>query len=208
MGVSIINDLLFTQIKTGDIYAFEILFTKYYRKLKQYGGNYVSKEVAEEIAADVLQKIWERRSEIEINLSLEAYLFRCVRNQSLNLMRDHQRNGLDIILQSDMLSGDLPGSDEEGASDFSYPFLEKEKEEFMGRQADQLNELLRYLPFPHKEVFELRKKGLKYKEIASQLNLSEKTVRNSLERTVRKLRSIVKSVYPFSARIKNIDFRN
>jgi RNA polymerase sigma-70 factor, ECF subfamily len=202
--MSVINELLFEQVKAGDVYAFEILFTKYYRQLSKYGCTYVDREVAEEIAADVLQKIWERRLSTDISTSLESYLFCTVRNQAFNYLRDQRRSKTEIVLMPDKIQ-DL---EEQEQYDPYRQLSVKEQEQELAQQSEQLEEWLRYLSFPHKEIFELRKKGLMHKEIARELNLPEKTVRNSMERTIRKFRNLVKTLRPFGDYMKGLHMEN
>jgi RNA polymerase sigma factor (sigma-70 family) len=195
-----INELLFRQVKTGDVYAFEILFAKYYKQLCKHGAGYVELEIAEEIAADVLQKLWERRKDTDISSSLESYLFCTVRNQALNYIRNRKRNKAEIVL--------LPDGVQHLEERVQYdPYRQQsvqEQELDLAQQSEHLDELLGNLSFPHKEIFELRKKGLMHKEIARELNLPEKTVRNSVERTIRKFRNLVKGVQPWHNYIKGI----
>ena len=86
------DELLFQSVKEGDVYAFKILFTKYYRKLCKYCFSFVrEKETAEEVVSDVFQLLWERKEQIEINTKFSSYLFSFTRNYSLNIVR--QRKG-------------------------------------------------------------------------------------------------------------------
>ncbi len=52
----------------------------------------------------------------------------------------------------------------------------------------ELEALLIVLPPKRRKIFVLYKDGMKHKEIAEMLSLSEKTVRNNIERAVRQLK--------------------
>ena len=44
-------------------------------------------DASEEIVQEVMFKIWVNRETLEISTSIESYLFRAVRNGSLNLLK-------------------------------------------------------------------------------------------------------------------------
>ncbi len=97
-------EVLFKKVvQEGDYIAYRELFTRYYRSLCTYSMRVVvAREVAEEVVADVFVKLWKNREQIEVHTSFEAYIFRAVRNQSLDylklkLHRVHEREPLESI---------------------------------------------------------------------------------------------------------------
>jgi RNA polymerase sigma-70 factor (ECF subfamily) len=189
MEASIVNELLFEDIKSGDVYAFEILFHRYYKKLCRYCRTIVKKtEVAEEIAVDVLHKLWTNREDIVITIGMEQYLYRSVHNRALNHIRDRRRSEIEIVNVSEFTADPA----EEDSALHAITSGTKE-----GSFYDQLDTLLSALPLQQQQILNLRKGGLTHKEIAGRMELPEKKVRNLADRTIQKLREQVK-ISPFS----------
>ncbi|HNP98490.1 MAG TPA: sigma factor, partial [Bacteroidia bacterium] len=75
-------------IRQGDERVFESLFRNHYQPLCRYATTLVNDpDEAEEIVQQVFIQIWERRGALEINLSIQAYLYKAVRNSSLNKIK-------------------------------------------------------------------------------------------------------------------------
>ncbi len=127
---------------------------------------------------DVFFKIWERRELLEITTSLKAYLYRSVHNACLNHIK-HQK-----VKQaySDFYRENHEEQDDHNPSD------QQELEQ-------QVMDAMDALPEKCREVFELsRFEGLKYREIAERLSISEKTVENQMGKAFKILREKL-SVY-------------
>ncbi|MCK7557844.1 hypothetical protein MKQ70_23680 [Chitinophaga sedimenti] len=83
-----VDELLWEYIRQDDHKAFEVLFVKYYKELTNVAFYYNSNsEEAEEIAADVLHSLWQKRATLEIASSLKAYLNVATRNATFNILR-------------------------------------------------------------------------------------------------------------------------
>ena len=68
--------LLFTQIKKGDIKAFEQLFRQYYSPLCWYAASIVGNwEAAEEIVEELFYTIWKEKEKLNIFSSVKNYLY-------------------------------------------------------------------------------------------------------------------------------------
>jgi RNA polymerase sigma-70 factor (ECF subfamily) len=135
------------------------------------------KEIAEEIVSDVFVKIWETRSNLTEIKNLKAYLFVSVKNLCISHIRKNRKENL----------VSLDGLD--GVNDFLVPAVECPESEYIN--AEKLNEIydaIEQLPPKCKMVFSLAKfNGLKYKEIAEVMEISEKTVNNHLVFALKKL---------------------
>ena len=69
-------------IKQGDITAFNTLFKSVYLQL------YIpDPEDAKDILQNVFLRFWEKRENIDIHTSLNAYLYRAIQNECLNYLR-------------------------------------------------------------------------------------------------------------------------
>ena len=115
--------------------------------------------------------------EMEITVSVKSYLYRAVRNASLNSIRHHKVRQL-YTTEQEFLS-----QSSEPASQLSY---ENELKTEIQKAIDGLPEQCRL-------IFKLsRFEEMKYKEIAEQLGISVKTVENQMGKALRVLREKLK----------------
>ncbi len=78
-------------IRQGNEQVFEQLFRQYYASLCRYADSIVKDlDDAEEVVQTVFVTIWEKRLDIEINLSLKSYLYRAVHNHCLNRLKHNK----------------------------------------------------------------------------------------------------------------------
>jgi RNA polymerase sigma-70 factor, ECF subfamily len=173
---------LFEAIRNDDRHAFEQLFRKFYRPLAAYAFRFVRDlPTAENMVQDVFLKLWQNRSEIIITTSLEHYLFRSVRNHSLNQLDKAK-------VRSDYLR--MQPEQDADNGDYSAYFPE------IGL-LNKIETAIGALPEKRQEIFRLaREEGLKYREIADKLNLSVKTVEAQMTLALRQLRESLKEFHP------------
>lgn len=162
-------------IKQSDKRAFDALFRALYPKLVQFATSYTKeKSSASDIVQDTFVVLWEKRKTIDPGQSLKAYLYKIVRNRSLNYLRNQSSE----IAQPDILV------EEE---------LETEQETDSKQKADELSEKfsewIDQLPERQQEAFELsRFEGLSHDEISSVMDVSPKTVNNHIVAALSQLR--------------------
>lgn len=163
----IINSFFVTEIinkiKNGDEKAFEELFRTYYKPLCQYTYRILKDPVtAEEIVQDIFYHIWEKRQTLEPILSVKSYLYKAVSNNALKYLRHNKIvNAHQEVVQHDLLQ--------------SFNLQENYSE--MNEIIHIIEETMNSVPERTHIIFSLhRDQGLKYKEIAQELNISVKTV--------------------------------
>jgi len=67
---------------------FEDLFNAHYSNLCAYANNFLKDvDASEEVVQEVLFKLWANRDKIIITSTVQSYLFRSVRNASLNVLK-------------------------------------------------------------------------------------------------------------------------
>ena len=169
------NDL-FLLIQQGDKDIFTDFYSSNFRKLILVADRYLKDTAAaEEVVQDIFLKIWEDRHSLESIKSIKAYLYRRVVNSSINYVnrqKNLERHHLQIAEQ---LSEEMIDTDDERNELIVLLYQEIE-----------------FLPEKCQLVFKLsRLEGLKYRDIAAQLNLSEKTVENHMGNALKILRSRV-----------------
>lgn len=78
----------FQAFKSGDINGFNYFFNLYYKRLCYFACSITKDEpVAEEIADDAFLKLWYRHHLFENKKLIKAFLYKVVRNSSINYLR-------------------------------------------------------------------------------------------------------------------------
>ena len=156
----------------------EQLFKTHFRGLHAYAYTILrDSHLAEEIVQEVFVKLCERASRINIETSLESYLYRSVYNESLN----HQKHEKVKARYRTMMSR-KPEIAEQEPTGGDYPGLET-----------RLRLALGELPQQCRTIFQLsRFEDLKYREIADRMGISVKTVENQMSKALRILRQKLK----------------
>lgn len=177
------TDITTNPIAIADIADFEKLFKSHYSKLCSYADLFLNdRDAAEDVVQEVFFKLWKNRNELTISTTVKSYLFRAVRNGCLNVI-DHisVREAYKIVNEEDIRSNEGTVIDEAIVSE-----LEQRIRETIGQ-----------LPEERRKIFMMsRFDGLKYREIADQLNLSVKTVENQMYQALRFLREKLADYLP------------
>ncbi|MCR8559575.1 RNA polymerase sigma-70 factor [Mucilaginibacter sp. BJC16-A38] len=163
-----------------DELVFKNVYRQYFVKLYRFSFSLVHcRESAEEIVHDVLINLWKKRNDFTGIENLNTYLYVSVKNLSLNYLRDQAKhNHVDIETIYD---------------ECNFISIDPESLLITKERAENLNALINNLPVRCKMIFNLIKiDGLKYKEVASLLNISAKTVENQLSIAIKKIAEAVK----------------
>lgn len=178
--------LLLKQLQQGDEKAFTSLFRKYYRDLVMFAGSYLpEKDACEDIVQTVFVNVWDKRKDWNYEASFRSFLLTSVKNSCLDELRHrkvitkHQQN-------YEVLGNSMSVSTEQHVL---YSELKS-----------HLDRALSLLPEKQREVFEMsRLHGTRYKDIARQLNISERTVEDRIAKTMQSLVNYLKDYLPFLA---------
>lgn len=160
-------------IELNDKNAFTDFYSDNFQKLILVAEKYVKDvHVAEEIVQDMFLKIWEDKERLVTVNSVKSYLYRSVVNTSLNYInRQKSIEKHHAKIAEHLTDDDIDLIDEQNEL---IVLLYKEIE---------------LLPEKCQVVFKLsRLDGMKYKDIAVKLNISEKTVENHMSNALRILR--------------------
>lgn len=167
--------LFVSMMKAGNSYAFEKLYFKYCKKLYNFVFSICkNREDTEGLVQLVFMKVWEKRSEIDPELSFSGYIFRIAKNSLLNRLKKkvNERVYMDYLLSR---PEDLSNSVEKNIN-----FLELNLE---------IERLINNIPEKRRKIFLLsRMEGLTYREIAEKLNISVNTVNTQISKTLEELR--------------------
>lgn len=173
-------------IRQGQESAFEQMFRTYYERLCRYADTLLKDaDEAEEMVQTVFLTIWEKRAELEITLSLKAYLYRAVHNHCLNRIKHFSvretHREYSLYFQAD------------GYDSVTEAIQANELEERIERAVSKLPEQCQV-------VFRMsRFDEMKYQEIADQLGLSVKTIENQIGKALRIMRHELADYLPLLA---------
>ena len=162
---------------------FEALFNDHYSRLCAYAYNFLKEqEGSEEVVQEVFFKLWINRKEIHIESSMESYLYRSVRNASLNLIKHiNIREKYKEYNRKEIEYSEQINKDPMNASELEL----------------KIRASIDLLPEQRKKIFILsRYEQLKYREIAEQLDISVKTVENQMGKALQFLRKELADYLP------------
>ena len=172
------NELeLLNLISNGDEIAFRKIFNHYSNRLYSYALRITDNgELAEEIVMDTFMKIWCNRQELISVNNFDSYLFTIVRHHAFNAIKRRAHESL-IINQLSQIKTEYEDCTEDTVVYNDYQHM--------------LIKAVNQLPPQQRLVYSLsRDEGLKYDEIADQLNLSKNTVKAHLKKALSTLRIV------------------
>ena len=162
---------------------FDRIYVTYYSRMLRFAREYVLfEEDAENVVQDVFLLLWEKREVLDIQVSLVSYLFSLVKNRSLDYLRhkvvaeEYKQELTFKLLALEQLNYTLTS--------------EEDIEKVVANAIDKLPERCR-------EIFlKSRIEGMKYREIADELDISMNTVENQMSIALKKLRIELKDYLP------------
>lgn len=155
--------------------AFTEIYNRYWKKLLAVARHKLERlEDAEEIVQDIFVNLWNRRNDIQINSSLNNYLavsvkYRVIKTLDKYFNRQHYINTL-----------------------VASSFVDDSTQEWLqfNELFGQLNHYVGDLPEKCRLVFKLsRDLGYSQKQIAEELQISEKTVEAHMGKAIKVLRA-------------------
>jgi len=160
--------------KGSQIEAYENMFRRYQPALVKYATTILySSEDGREVVQDVFINVWQKRDRLEFGDGLKSYLYRAVRNQSLNRIQRNKIETVSLDEQIYLLAKEVDTGDDE-----------------KNRRLQQVFSQIGLLPANCREIFLMsRIEGLSHKEIAEILDISRKTVENQVGIALKKIRA-------------------
>lgn len=166
---------LWMLVKQDDLSSFNLLFNKYWEKLYVFVHKKLqSEDDAKDITQNIFISLWLKRHQIHITTSLESYLFSIARYELLSF-----------------ISGSIKARQKQ---EMLYHIILPGFEETLDpKQAAQLDLLMENevekLPQRMKQIFRMTlEQNLTIREISTQLQLSEQSVRNQLNAAIAKVK--------------------
>lgn len=170
---------------------FNTLYTKYYRKSFLFTKSYIHDEcVAEDIASEVLIKLWETGKDKNIDY-FEALLLTSLKNKSLDHLKHEAIKAEAIHSLTDLSQREL---------DIRISTLEVcNPEDIFSAEVQQIiTRTLNSLPEQTRYIFEMsRFENKTNKEIAEELGVTTKAVEYHITKALKPLRANLKDYLPF-----------
>ena len=163
---------LLVELAQGDEKAFSLLFKKYYKDLVLFGGNFLPDRCAcEDIVQSVFLRLWNERHLLHIKTSLKSYLLKSVQNACFDEIQHKQviRKHENYVLSFANMIKDMDTENYILYSDFQQ----------------HLQQALDKIPATCRETFELNRfEGMKFREIADKLQISQRTVEVRISKAI------------------------
>jgi RNA polymerase sigma-70 factor (ECF subfamily) len=183
-----IDQQLLLRIAKGDEKAFRTVYDHFYNGLYFYAHKLTgNREEAEDITLQAFTKLFERAKELENDIHMRRWLYITVRNAAI----DYLKKGNHL---------------QEQPFEWQKMVLqEQDMEEVMieNEMIRRLYEAIEALPDQRKKIFRMIYiEGLKAREVAALLNISENTVNTQKKRALATLRSTVPTLLLFIMALK------
>lgn len=172
---------LLAMLRQQDEHAFNELYLRYWEKLFNAAYKRLkSTEAAEEAVQDLFTDLWLRRERLDIRQELPVYLFSAIKYLVIKQM--HKAAKAAFVYGREEIFKESDNSTEESliANDLR----------------SHLQSRVELLPVKCKEIYHLsRDEHQSNKDIARQLNISEKTVENQISKALKRLRASLNSLF-------------
>ncbi|RBL91838.1 hypothetical protein DF182_04340 [Chitinophaga flava] len=173
------DDELLALLREESTAAFVEIYQRYWRGLYTAASRRVkSRELAEEMIQDLFTGLWMNRSLLQVNVSLQAYLYTSIRNQVLNhFEKEDVRKRYREQLKATATEQDHSMEEAINSNDLSG---------LLARQVARL-------PSKCREVYLMsRQQHIPNREIAARMQISEKTVESHLTKALKILKGQLK----------------
>jgi len=168
-------------MKSGDHLAFSELYNRYKAVLYLHAKRMLNNEdETKDVIQEVFTAFWHKKNELVIATSVKSYLYSTIRNKVFNILA-HRKFELNYL-------NSLQEVIDFGETNVEENLREKELLAIIERE-------IKLLPVKMREVFEMsRKLHLSHKEIADQLNISDKTVKKQIGNAIKIIRPKIKVI--------------
>lgn len=168
------DNILIDRLKKDDKKALAELYNAYWQPLFISSYNLLKdKELCEEIVQNVFIDLWNNREKIQIKISINSYLYACIRYKVFGQFR--KKKMIKVELFDDLKK--------------RFQYATPETKIIHKELVEQIDAIVETLPKKCRKVYRLsRNEQLSHKEIANQLNISTKTVENHITIALKAIR--------------------
>ncbi|MDR3625813.1 MAG: sigma-70 family RNA polymerase sigma factor [Ignavibacteriaceae bacterium] len=163
------------ELKKGSTLALRVIYNFYSKKIFFFINSYTyNKEISEELVQDVFIRLWNNRETIEIDSSINSYIYTIAKNMAIDFIRKKRI----VILPIDSVNQ----MEISNYNDGELKVITEQEESLIKHAIDSL-------PLRQKEVFELhRNYNLTYKQISTILDISVSAVEKNISSALKKLK--------------------
>lgn len=174
-------EVIINRLKRDEKSALDDLFGYYYPRLFHFSRSILKIETEiDDILQEVFVKLWLNRQKIANVETFNSYIFTITKNEVLNLIRTNIRNN---SFKNELFQRSV-------ADEFQIQSQLEFKEVKSG-----IDQVVSQLPEKRRQIFILsRTEGFSNKEIAQQLNISEKTVEDHITHAIKKIKTSLKEM--------------
>ena len=188
--ISINDDSVISQIRERNQGAFRLLFDAYYKSLYAYATKFVGAEIAHDTVQDLFSGIWQKGADWHITTSLQNYLFTGIRNNCLQWLEKQKVRDKYFHESARHLALDEVNF-YNSVGDGAQSLLESELQ-------NKLDDAILKLSPQCQKVFRMSRLDVKKnREIADELEISQKAVEKQLTKALKFLRVELKDYMPF-----------
>ena len=175
---NVFEQILLDKLADGDKSAFTSIFEAYYKDLVMFAFTFTkNSDDAEEAVQEVFVRLWEKRSELNLHGSLKSYLLKSVQNKCLDEIR---RRKVREQYAGHQETEALYTNDTEDY--ILYADLQHQLDRALAKMPEEVAQTFRMNRFD----------GLKYHEIAGQLNVSVRTVESRISKALQILHQSIR----------------
>ncbi len=177
-------------LKNGEPDAFRIFFRLLYPRLKRYCKLFIAdKEQAEDIIQESFITLWEKRKTINIEKSVESFIFVIVRNRCLNYLKQKNLEEGKINLENIKVA--------ELQYLYNLDFSLREDKSLEELLIQSFQQTIDELPDKRKKVFiKCKIEGKKQQELADELSISLKMVEKHIAKAKQHIREKLIKRFP------------
>lgn len=179
------------QIESSNTRLFTSVFSEYKQRFVFFAASYLrDTSVAEDIVMESFMHYWENKDSLPQDINLTAYIFTVIKNKCINFLRDQNihrniedklRSYQERLLQENIISLE--------SCDPKFLFSEEAQE--------IINGVLESLPEKTRDIFiRSRFNNQTYKEIAFDLNITEKSVEFHISKALKVFRIALRDYLP------------
>ena len=149
---------------------FKTIVLPFYGPMRVMAVRMLGQEDGPDAVQEVLKKLWENHSDLNVKANVAAYVMRTIKNRCLDMLR------------SRVIEIPFEVKDDFDIEDETSPELDR---------LSRLDEALELLDGRKREILKLSLSGMRGEEIASKLSLSPQNVRQLLSRARQDLKKII-----------------
>lgn len=169
-------------LRNGDQQAYQHIFISYYNNVMRFIQALVKSENdAEELTRDIFAKLWTDREKIDPEKNFRSYLYILARNVISDFFKKKLIRNNDLSKTGNWKTGNTS------------------KEAVFAKELELLISLtVENMPKQRQEIYAMsREQGLSNAQIATQLNITEKTVEDELTQALKEIQKILVAIVLF-----------